>query len=779
MAESVRELIVFPTELALRRYQQNEALMHGCVDASGHTTFARLCSLCIPYAEIKGQRMDAARKLLMRRQVVEVAYGHFAGQGTLGELSENALGGVLDQLISELAMLPDEANRIIDWMLDHHRKHKLYQLGTLMRVWQAGIRQEGLVDQSGVNRAVLKLLKGNRLKWPPLLRDCRQLTFRSVRWFNPFEESCVAALNQKLKVRVESALPDAHAEIAEDRLGQRIRSEIIAEPWAFWTEDLSDALAVDSTDVVQVEDFSRIHFSRSAGPYGEIEDLARRIGWNIQHGGMKPERIALIVPNIGTVQDIVPHVFSRFRIPYYFRRGRPVLSSPCVKAFFTWLAFPLRPERDVLVDLLRNPAIRFADREEAVEDLLTRPPIIELSSLTCFHGPGSCSGRQALEILHDRIVEPEDHFNTEALKAVASALENLGPQPMPLNELIGLLEELLENTTLRPRESHEHGVWILNPQDAVGLTFDVVLFAGLNEGEFPSIPQQDALLSDWERRRLKGDLKEQGRHLPRLALPEASVLFEQQSVMFLTALGMAREQLVFSCQAVDREGSERNESEYYLKLWSLAGWPVQSEICMSPYDQWRISQLGERCVFAEHVRTQQRSEPDERVSMPGESFLPVVPLPLCRAADEAMQAAVWRGEDVNSVSSAKADDVGAGPMDAVTLTQPSSIEHLVAMLKIEAERDDFLDAPAGERAGSVYCGHVAALKEHIAAWLDLKQELSPTALEVLAQCRYIFLLERIFGIREARKADDLPDPLDRGSRSEERRVGKECGHECR
>ena len=141
--------------------------------------------------------------------------------------------------------------------------------------------------------------------------------FRSVRWFNPVEEACVAALNQKMRIRVESALPPAHAEAAADRLGQRIRAEIMAEPWTGWAEDLGDAWAVDSPDVVGFDDASRIAFSRSAGVYGEIEDLVRRIGWHLGQG-MAPQRIALVVPNIGTVQDIVPHVFGRFRIPYFF-----------------------------------------------------------------------------------------------------------------------------------------------------------------------------------------------------------------------------------------------------------------------------------------------------------------------------------------------------------------------------------------------------------------------------------------------------------------------------
>lgn len=747
-----RQLIVFPTELALRRFQQEQALKHGWVDASGHTTFARLRKLFLPYAKVKGRHMDAARQLLMRNQVVEVARGHFAGEGTMGELSDSALAEVLDQLIREMASLPGETTRIIDWMLDRPRNHKLHQLGTLFSVWRAIIKQEGYADALDVNLAILKLLNGNRQEWPPLLRDAHQITFRAVRWFNPFEESCITALNHKMKMRIESALPPAHAEAAADRLGQRIRSEIMGQPWAMWTENLGDALAVDSPDLLQLDEIERIGFSRSSGAYGEIEDLARRICWHLEREDLAPNLIALVVPNIGAVQDIIPHVFGRFRIPYYFRRGRPVLSSPCVKAFLAWLSFPLRPERDVLIDLVRNPAIRFDQREERVELLLKAPPRVDLTTFSYFNFNGlePCSGTQAAEILKEWIVEPDDHFNSEALKAVSAALEAFGGHPMPLCELVDLLEELMENATVKPRDSHEQGVWILNPYDALGLAFDVVMFAGLNEGEFPSIPQQDALLSDNERHWLHNHLKEQGRHLPALALPHADVQFEQQSVLFLSVLGMARRQLVLSYQSVDQEGNEKGESEYFRKLWNLAGWCAQEEIVPGPYDQWRIELLGRGNVFENHLSTQQSVPHEDRIPMPGESFLTVVPLPLCRSKDEALQAAV-QGRPV-------ACDTKVVP----AASSPPSIEHLVKMLKIEAERETFLDTSIDERTPSKFCGHIPLLREKVAEWLSSRRELSPTALEALAQCRYIFLLERVFGLKDERMPEDTPDPMERG-----------------
>lgn len=737
------DLIVFPTELAARRHQQALAVRDGFVDTSNHTTLPRLLRLCLAHASVKGERMDPTRRLLVRKQVIEVAAGHFTGRGALGELTPNALGDVLDQLLGELAELPGETSRIIDWLLDHNRNHKLYQLGTLVSVWRAMIKQEGLADRIDINHAVLKCLKGPRENWPPLLRDATSLTYKSVRWFTPFEESCVIALNHKQKVHIESALPGAHAEAAADRLGQKVRSEIMVNPWEAWAEDLGDALAVNSSDLLNLEDAGRVEFSRSAGAYGEMEDLARRIAWHITSKGVLPHRIALIAPGLGAVQDIVPHVFSRFQIPYFFRRGRPTLSSPVVKAFLAWLAFPLRPERDVMIDLVRNPALLFERREDEVERLLKEPPLLKRK-------PSSLSGSHALALLNKRVVVPEDHFNREALAAVEEILERLGDQLLPLDELLDMVEELLRDATIAPRDSHEQGVWVLNPSDAVGLDFDLVMFAGLNEGEFPATPRQDALLSDTERYWLRKHLEEQGRPLPQMALPAADTQFEKESVMFLAALGMAEKGLVFSRQAVDQEGNEKSESEYFRKLWNLAGWPAMDPIIIGSYDQWRGGQLPAGNLFDRHVIAQQGTAPEDRIPMPGESFLPILPLPLCRAADEALQSATFGGGTTSASSSAESDPI------------PSSVRHLFKALGIESERATWLETPEEDRAPSVYCGQVPALKTAIAAWLERKEELSPTALEGLARCRYLFFLQHMMGIRDARVPDDAPDPMDRG-----------------
>jgi len=738
-------LIVFPTELSMRRFQQEKALQEGCVNTSNQTTFTRLQQTCLPFAPIKGTPLSSAQELLLCRKVVRVARTHFE-EGPLGRLTDSALVDLLKQLVQETSVFPDATPAILDWFLQHPPHTKLRQLGILLYLWRDTLKQEGWADRRDLNAAIIALFRGNRAAWPPLLHQIKTVVFKSVRWFNPFEESCVMALDKILKIKIEMALPPAHSEKTADRLGLKVRSENMSRPWTNWVEDLADAFVTDSADLIQFNDAERVLFSQSVGAYGEIEDLARRIAWKMEHEKIPAHKIALVVPHLGLVQDIVPHVFSRLNIPYFFRRGRPVLSSPIIKAFLAWVAFPLHAERDVLVDLFRNPALHIKNREAAVLDLQKQSPRISYLPAGMVNKQG-CTPQELLTILDERVeVNEEDHFNSSAVNTMISTLESLGTQRFPLFDLLELLEKLLENETIRPRDSHDQGVWVINPYDAIGIEFNLVLFANLNDGEFPSIPQQDALLNNREREFLRHTLKEKDHLLPKLFLPSTDLLLEQQHVLFLGALGMATNEVVFSCQTIDQEGKEKNGSEYYRKLWSLAGWPTQEKIQLSAYDQWRIAQTKNSPTFAQHLNAQQIKPGNERQPMLGESFLSTLPLALCRAEDEALQTAVQEKETLAENPS----------------NEGSPFSSLIKRLKIEAERLHVLDTPIEDRDPSIYCGFLGSAQKMTAQWLKEQEAISPTALELLAHCRYLFFVEKILHIHEPKIADDSPNPMDRG-----------------
>jgi RecB family exonuclease len=741
-----REVVVFPTELAMRRFQAERALADGGVDTTGHVSLSGLLRMLRESAVEPSATRSAVRNKLARREAVETARGYWGDGGVLGAMSSGACEKVLEQLERELAQLPLQAEKILDWMGARPDSERVHQLSVLYRVWQAQCEQEGGADLVRQHREVLRLLGSDRNSWPPLLREARRVVFRDVRWFSSFEEQVVLRLNERLKVRVESALPAAHSEAQQDTLGQRIRMEIQSDPWSSWVEEVGDALVMDSAEMLVGLEGEAFDFSRSVGTYGEVEDMARRMVWFMEEQDIAPHRLALVVPDMSRVQDIIPHVFGRFGLPYYFRRGRPVLSSPVVKAFMSFLAFPLEGSRDRLVDLVRHPALAFEEREQQVEALLEKYRFERLNGfeLEWFCGSERLSGADVLERLSTWVVMPEDHFNGRAVEVLTGVLEALDGVVLPLGEMVDMLAQLLENETILPEQSREHGVAVISVEDAVGLSFDWIGFCGMNEGKFPEPVRQDAMFLPEEREGLRTALEEQGERLPLLALADVAVRMEQQRVRFLAALGMAKRAVHFSYSAVDEQGREQLCGRYFKQLWMLVGWASERGVVASAYDRWRMERLPANNFLVRHVARQQELDAVVRLPMLGESYLSVVPAELVRTADEALLLA--SDEDAGD----EGDDIS------------QFWQELAKRFEMEAERSDYLSCEESERKKSVYMGHVSALREPIQEWLAAQQAMSPTTLEALTHSRFLFLLNRVLGLEEVREFDDFPHPLDRG-----------------
>ena len=740
-----REVVVFPTELAMRRFQAERALADGGVDTTGHVSMAGLLRALRETAVEPIAIRSAVRNKLARREAVETARGHWEETGALGAMSTGACEKVLEQLERELAQLPRQAEKMLVWMGAREDSDRLHQLSVLYQVWRAQCEQEGVADLVRQHREVLRLLGSDRNHWPPLLREVRRVVFRDVRWFSPFEEQVVLRLNERLSVRVESALPAAHSEVQQDTLGQRIRTEIQSEPWSGWAEEVGDALVMDSAEMLAGLEGEAFDFSRAAGAYGEVEDVARRMGWFLEERGASPHRLALVVPDVSRVQDIVPHVFGRFGLPYYFRRGRPVLSSPVVKAFFSFVAFPLEGSRNRLVDLVRHPALAFEEREKQVKALLDEYRFERLNGfeLDWFRGSERVNGGDMLARLSRWVVLPEDHFNRRSVEVLTGVLEALEEVVLPLGEMVDLLAQLLENETVLPEQNREHGVAVISVADAVGLSFDWVGFCGMNEGMFPEPVRQDALFLPEEREGLRGALEEQGERLPLLALADVAVRMEQQRVRFLAALGMAKEAVYFSYSAVDEQGREQLCGRYFRQLWMLVGWASERGVTASAYDRWRMARLPADNFLARNIERQRELDAVERLPMLGESFLAAVPAGLVRTADEALLLAQQEPEG-----------------DGGDVSQPW--RELADRFAMETERRVYLHHAEAQREASVYMGHVPALREKVQEWLSAQQALSPTTLEALTHCRFLFLLNRVLGLEEVRELDDFPQPLDRG-----------------
>jgi RecB family exonuclease len=567
-------LTIFPTELAKRRTERHRVLEAGVLDSSRLFTQKKLMDLCERAARrtglLKG-RSPGPTEIRLRLEEAAGTVPFSPGQ-PLARLSPSALAGLLQQTIETFAVFAENEAALTEWLLAHMPDHKLHGIGQLLKAWRMLCTKMDIADRFSINTALLRLIESGEL--PHELEN--DVIFRAVRWFNPFEERFAAALKIRLgpeRVKIISVLPGAHAEAAEDRLCAVVRSELMRgseEEWKPWLEDFADAFEADDSNILEAESRERVSFFVSAHPYGEIEDAARRIAREIE-SGTAPDEIALILRDLSPCTDIVPDVFQRFGIPYHFRRGTPAAAHPPVKALLALLSFPQTFSRDRLCDLLILPCIEWPGldaeaRQTLVQEIRRKePPVLrrlpkELAAF--FQGSDFAERIQFIIQQHGLDLPEEVHSLIRELNEADAATR-------PVERMVSLFEELLENVTLRDELSTESGVWIINPMDAAGLRFTSVFIAGMDDRSFPQIPKANSLLNGTERQALRAFLAERNIPCPRLALSETGAALIQEEILFLTAMGAARERLTLSYTRIGADGKERAPGEFFERMRGL------------------------------------------------------------------------------------------------------------------------------------------------------------------------------------------------------------------
>jgi RecB family exonuclease len=630
-------LTVFPTELAKRRTERRLVIEQGVLDSSRLFTQKKLLDLCEKSARRAGLLKGRSPGTAETRLLLEEAVGQvrFASGQPLARLSPSARADLLKKVIENFAVFAENEAVIVRWLTAHEPEHKLHGIGQLLKAWRTLCTKMDIADRFTVNAALLRLIESGDLP-----RELEHgITFRAVRWFNPFEERFAAALKTRLgseNVQIISVLPGAHAEAAEDRLATVVRSELERgneEEWKPWLEDFADAFEADDCNILESESRERVLFFVSANPYGEIEDAARRIANQIE-AGTPPDEIALILRDLSPYTDIVPDVFQRFGIPYHFRRGTPAAAYPPVKALLALLAFPQTFSRDRLCDLLLMPGIQWPgleDREGLVQEIrLKEPPRLRRlpKELSSFFQGSELSERIQFIIQQHGLELPEEVHN------LIKELSDAAVPALPIERMVSLFEELLENITLKDELSTESGVWIVNPMDAAGLRFESVFIAGMDDRTFPQIPKSDGLLNATDRKRLRAFLTEQKIACPRLTLSEAGEALIQEEILFLTAMSAARERLTLSYTRADTDGKERAPGEFYERMRGLTG--------------------------------------IEKPSL-GDSFHTILPPEACRAEDEVRQTKAYQSR------------TGFQPVSSNTCGQAGSLSYIQQWLENNPE----------------------------------------------------------------------------------------------
>lgn len=377
-------LTVHPTTVALRQFQRRQLEKTAFFDSRGHITFSALlreCAAAALTAPINHSSLplrppsDLDRELAIVEAVAAFRTTKAGRNGILSALAPTALEETLAQLIDTISPLADHATDFLVLLARDTRTPKNPELAALYAAYARVCQSLGVADDATLNAAILALLDGPRHTWPRALREATSITFSAIRWVAPFQESVIQALASRLgdnNVTVHHILTDYEQDWwGGALLGNAGRllfgdAESVSGDCASHSNATRSAIEgllslregyamQDRALAAQARDC--VAFSCSVGTYGEIEDLARRIAWELQDrpDPLRPEDICLVTRNLGAASDAIINVFSRFGIPYYFRRGVPVLSVPIIKSLINLARLSATRERDLFCALLQSP----------------------------------------------------------------------------------------------------------------------------------------------------------------------------------------------------------------------------------------------------------------------------------------------------------------------------------------------------------------------------------------------------------------------------------------
>lgn len=402
------DLIIYPTAVALRQVQRRALEQTGFFDGRRHFTLAAFLRLCADAATRAGLLMDPHghplrptsdldRELAIVEAVATFRTCPHPANSILSALTDSALEETLEELTDTIAPLADRAPEFIALLAKDKQSPKNPDLAALCNAYTTVCHSLHIADDTAVNTAILTLLRGARHLWPHPLQQASTIAFIDVRWVAPFQESVIQALSTQLgqaHVHVHHILT-AHE---QDWWGQELmtRAGQLLFDGGAGPEDIDGLTFQAAATRGAIEELTSLRegyamqdrglaeaartcvgFSTSVGLYGEIEDLARRIAWEIHDrpDPLRPEEICLVTRNLGACSDAIMDVFSRFNIPYYFRRGVPMLAIPVIKTILNLARFSATREREVFCALLESPWLDWpgkglADPASLADDIL-------------------------------------------------------------------------------------------------------------------------------------------------------------------------------------------------------------------------------------------------------------------------------------------------------------------------------------------------------------------------------------------------------------------------
>ena len=256
---------------------------------------------------------------------------------------------------------------------------KLEEVSCVYRHYQMELSKSGLADGSDVNWAV-KDFVSNHKNEISYLKGIHQLIIEDIYDFTPVQFDLIVALAQRIEhttviipydhdrsdifgfvertIKKFESLWELNRDMNLDFKPQRGDPEGVVSKIAQRYLENSSQITHEPLDVS-----NEVILIESAGIYREAEAIGKEIR-KLLDGGAKPSTIGVLFEDLPLYGEMIEDVFRRFKIPLYFRRGRPLLSSSVAKTILS--VFELLDtnfERDTFLKIVRSNYVDFLKGE--------------------------------------------------------------------------------------------------------------------------------------------------------------------------------------------------------------------------------------------------------------------------------------------------------------------------------------------------------------------------------------------------------------------------------
>lgn len=333
-------LFVYPTALKADDVAHAAARSGGCLLGHRITTFPQLVDALARDLGVGTRVLEPHLAAVVLAQALDGGGARMPGPGLLRELLS------LIEEFEAACLGPDDVAALAAGLTDAAARARVAEVARAYRAYVDQLERLGAVDRRGRERAVWERLVASEAagRRPALLDGVRRIVFAELYDFSPLQFLLATALIRL--VGDAELIAFAHPENVD-------ATRFVERTWNRFVADASISDQVLPSFVVRggrqgnlaavlrgvfagtapgpVTADGSIRLVAAPGRYAEVETAVRGIRRRLERGE-RAERIAIIVRNLAVYGELIEDVCRRYRVPVYFRKGRPLLASGVVGA---------------------------------------------------------------------------------------------------------------------------------------------------------------------------------------------------------------------------------------------------------------------------------------------------------------------------------------------------------------------------------------------------------------------------------------------------------------